>query len=134
MRRSTKAVRRFGAVIPRLGNVQIQKVDSSLVLFLEPVHDGGHGAAPESIGVEELEKLRTPRRGEYRDVARVIPHIPFPRAVSSRKKNHRGAEYQDQQPYSRSFHRRRNAEESCVGLQRASSVQEVIRPLKGCIL
>ena len=69
MRRAREAERLLRAVVARLGNVQVQKVDPLLILLLEPVHDGRHGAAAQSARVEELHELRLVGATEQSDIA-----------------------------------------------------------------
>ncbi len=51
MRRGHEPERALRTIVARLGDVQVQKVDPSFIVSLEPVHDGRHCAATQSVGV-----------------------------------------------------------------------------------
>lgn len=73
MRCRHEPVALLGGLVRRLCHVEVEEVHAPLVLLLEPVHDGRHGLAAESSGVEKLHQLRASGRPQERDVARVIP-------------------------------------------------------------
>jgi hypothetical protein len=74
VRCAAEAERSLGPIIPRLGDVQVQEIDTPSVLRFQPVHDGRHGLAAESPGVEKLHELRAPGAGKLGNITRVIPH------------------------------------------------------------
>ena len=52
VRRSPEPIGALRLRVALLGDIQIHEVHLPLVLPLEPVHDGRHCLAPQSIGVE----------------------------------------------------------------------------------
>jgi hypothetical protein len=69
VRRRDETQRALRVGVALVGDVQVEEIDSSCVLLLEPVHDGRHGLAPQSARVEELHQLRTAGARKLRDVA-----------------------------------------------------------------
>jgi len=60
------AQRSFELIIHRIVNIKIHEIDLSVVLCLEPVHDGRQRLAGRSPVSEELDQLWRPRGEHHR--------------------------------------------------------------------
>jgi hypothetical protein len=70
-----EAQRPLRSVVSCHSDVQVEEVDLPSVPLLEPVHDGRHGSAAQSIRVKELHELRPAGTMQLCDVALVVPHV-----------------------------------------------------------